>query len=71
MTEVVYAFASKRGALMPDLRGQSVRDVARLCAALGLELEAHGEGRALHQNPAPGADVNSGQIVSVDFSRPN
>src|SRR6266567_7890481 len=28
MTEVVYAFASNHGALMPDLRGQSVRDVA-------------------------------------------
>src|SRR5438132_1708313 len=51
-TEVVYAFASKRGALMPDLRGQSVRDVARLCAQLGLALEAHGDGRALRQIPA-------------------
>ena len=71
MTEVVYAFASKRGALMPDLRGQSVRDVARLCAALGLELEARGEGRALHQNPAPGVEVQPGQSVSVDFGRSN
>jgi len=71
MTEVVYAFASKRGALMPDLRGQSVRDVARLCAQLGLELEAQGDGRALQQSPAPGVEVQSGQIVSVQFGRSN
>ena len=42
--EVVFAVATKRGAVMPDLRGQSVRDVARMCAQLGLRLEARGEG---------------------------
>ena len=56
---------------MPDLRGQSVRDVARLCAQLGLKLEARGEGRALRQNPAPRAEVEPGQIVRVDFGRAN
>src|SRR5205085_1624211 len=40
--EVVYAPASERSLLMPDLRGQSVRDAARVCAQLGLELEARG-----------------------------
>lgn len=69
-TEVVYAFASKRGALMPDLRGQSVRDVARLCAQLGLGLEARGDGRAIRQDPAPGSEVQPGQTVRVDFGRP-
>jgi cell division protein FtsI (penicillin-binding protein 3) len=71
MTEVVYAFASKQGALMPDLRGQSVRDVARLCAQLGLGLEARGDGRALRQDPQPGAEAQQGQIVRVDFGRAN
>jgi cell division protein FtsI (penicillin-binding protein 3) len=71
VTEIVYAFASKHGALMPDLRGQSVRDAARLCAQLGLALEAHGDGRALRQSPAAGAEVESGQTVRVDFGRAN
>ena len=69
--EVVFAPATRRGALMPDLRGQSVRDVARMCFQLGLQLEARGEGRALRQSPAPGAEVDSGQVVRVDFVRSN
>jgi cell division protein FtsI (penicillin-binding protein 3) len=69
--EVVFAVATKRGAVMPDLRGQSVRDVARACAQLGLRLEARGEGRALRQKPAAGTEVNSGQSVQVEFGRSN
>ena len=70
-SEIVFAPATKRAALMPDLRGQSVRDVARMCAQLGLHLEAQGEGRALRQSPEPGAEVDSGQVVRVDFGRGN
>ena len=68
-TRVVYAAATKRGALMPDLRGMSVRDAARVCEQLGLELEARGEGRALGQSPAAGTEVLAGQTVRVDFGR--
>ncbi|MFL6208417.1 MAG: penicillin-binding protein [Pyrinomonadaceae bacterium] len=67
--EVVYAHAGERALLMPDLRGQSVRDAARICAQLGLELEARGEGRALLQSPQPGARIESGQLVRIDFGR--
>ncbi len=56
---------------MPDLRGQSVRDVARMCAQLGLRLEARGDGRALRQTPDPGTELDSGQVVQVDFRRGN
>ena len=70
-SEVVFAVATKRAAVMPDLRGQSVRDVARMCAQLGLRLEARGEGRAVSQDPSPGAEVDPGQFVRVDFGRPN
>ena len=69
--EVVFAVATRRGALMPDLRGQSVRDVARTCAQLGLRLEARGEGRALRQTPEAGAEVAAGEVVRVDFDRGN
>jgi cell division protein FtsI (penicillin-binding protein 3) len=69
--EVVYAVATSNAIVMPDLRGRSVRDVARTCAQLGLQIEARGEGRVLKQNPAPGAEVSTGQIVYVDFGRAN
>lgn len=70
-SEVVLAMATNRGALMPDLRGQSVRDAFRLCTQLGLKLEARGDGFATQQNPAPGTEVDVGQTVRVDFARRN
>ena len=67
--EVVYANARNRAILMPDFHGRSVRDVARTCAQLGLQIEARGEGKVLRQNPAAGSEVNAGQVVYVDFGR--
>ncbi|HEV2860254.1 MAG TPA: penicillin-binding protein [Pyrinomonadaceae bacterium] len=69
MSEVVYAPAGDRALLMPDLRGRSVRDVARVCAQLGLELEARGEGLAVRQSPAAGQSVEAGQTVRIEFFR--
>src|SRR5205814_3919545 len=69
--EVVFARATNRGALMPDLRGQSVRDALRMCAQLGLKLEARGDGFASQQTPATGTQVDAGQTVRVDFVRRN
>jgi len=69
--EVVFTPAAERAVLMPDLRGQSVRDAARACAQLGLRLEAQGDGRALRQTPAVGAEVAAGQAVRVEFGRDN
>ena len=67
--EVVYAVANNGFILMPDLSGRSVRDVARTCTQLGLRIEARGEGRVTGQNPAPGTELVSGQVVYVDFAR--
>ena len=69
--EIVYAVATSKAILMPDLRGRSVRDVARACAQLGLQVEAHGEGRVVRQRPAVGSELKSGQVVYVDFGRLN
>jgi membrane peptidoglycan carboxypeptidase len=66
---VVYAAATERSLLMPDLRGRSVREAARICERLGLELEARGEGRALRQSPEVGSAVASGQVVHIEFGR--
>jgi cell division protein FtsI (penicillin-binding protein 3) len=67
--EVVYAPAGERALLMPDMRGRSVRDAQRICAQLGLELEARGEGRAVAQSPAAGSPVEAGRKVRVEFAR--
>jgi len=69
MTQVVYTAATRRAVLMPDLRGRSVRDAARVCSQLGLQLEAQGEGRALKQHPQAGEEVETGQTVRIDFGR--
>jgi cell division protein FtsI (penicillin-binding protein 3) len=69
--EVVFAAAANRRALMPDLRGQSVRDALRMCAQLGVRLEAHGDGFASRQTPAAGTEIDPGQTVRVDFARRN
>ncbi|MDQ2936877.1 MAG: transpeptidase family protein [Acidobacteriota bacterium] len=69
--EIVYAVARSKAILMPDLRGRSVRDVARACAQLGMQVEAHGEGRVMRQSPEAGAALKTGQIIYVDFERFN
>ncbi|HEX8920473.1 MAG TPA: PASTA domain-containing protein, partial [Pyrinomonadaceae bacterium] len=69
LSKVVYTKATKHALVMPDLRGRSVRDAARVCEQLGLQLEARGEGRALRQSPEAGAEVENGQTVRIDFGR--
>jgi cell division protein FtsI (penicillin-binding protein 3) len=70
--EIVYAVATSNAIVMPDLRGRSVRDVARACARLGMQVEAHGEGgRVMAQVPLAGAELRQGQIIYVDFGKPN
>jgi cell division protein FtsI (penicillin-binding protein 3) len=70
--EIVYAVATDNAILMPDLRGRSVRDVARACARLGMQVEARGEGgRVVGQLPQAGSELRPGQTVYVDFGRLN
>jgi cell division protein FtsI (penicillin-binding protein 3) len=70
--EIVYAVATSNAILMPDLRGRSVRDVARACSRLGMQLEAVGEGgRVTGQTPQAGAELRPGQVVYVDFGKLN
>jgi len=70
--EIVYAVATNNAIVMPDLQGRSVRDVARACAQLGMQVEARGEGgRVVGQNPQAGAELRAGQVVYVDFGGPN
>ena len=68
-SEIVYAAATRNAILMPDLRGQSVRDATRTCAQLGLQIEARGEGRVRRQSPSPGAEIGPRQSVYIEFER--
>ena len=67
--EVILAAATNKSIVMPDLLGRSVRDVARACAQLGLQVEARGEGRVTRQSPAPGREIEAGQVVFIEFGR--
>lgn len=70
--EIVYASAVSNSMLMPDLRGRSVRDAARACSQLGIQVEAHGEGgRVVAQSPQAGSGLRPGQVVYIDFGRVN
>jgi hypothetical protein len=70
--EIVYAVATANSVVMPDLRGRSVRDVARAGAQLGMQVEAHGDGgRVVGQNPQAGAELRPGQVIYVDFGKAN
>ena len=70
--EVVYAVATTNSIVMPDLRGRSVRDVARTCVRLGMQVEARGEGgRVVAQAPEAGTELRSGQVIYVDFGKSN
>lgn len=69
--DVIYAAATNNAILMPDLQGHSVRDVARACSQLGLQVEARGEGRVTRQTPSAGAEIQPGQTVYVEFARTN
>lgn len=56
--------------VMPELLGLSVREVARMSARLGLQVEAVGDGgRVVLQTPAAGTQLRIGQIIYVDFGK--
>ncbi len=54
---------------MPDLRGKSVREVARWAAENGVDLRISGHGFVTKHHPAPGSPVKKGQRCLVSFAR--
>ncbi|MBX6378468.1 MAG: PASTA domain-containing protein, partial [Clostridia bacterium] len=55
---------------VPDLRGQTMRDAARVLGAMGLRLEPTGTGLAVRQDPPPGSHLPPGASVRVEFEPP-
>jgi cell division protein FtsI (penicillin-binding protein 3) len=59
----------RAGPGVPDLQGLGVASAARAAARAGLAIEVVGSGRAVRQDPAPGAAVAPGASVRVVFAR--
>lgn len=55
---------------VPDVTGRSMRDAASILGQRGLRIEIVGNGFAIGQNPAPGADAHVGDVVVVTFAPP-
>jgi hypothetical protein len=58
-----------RAVVIPDLFGQTVREVMEQCSRLGLEPTFIGDGLAIEQFPAAGVQALRGSHVAVRFGR--
>jgi len=54
---------------LPDYRGMALREVARQCQELGLDLNVRGSGLAVEQVPPAHAQVPAGSKIWVRFAR--
>jgi cell division protein FtsI (penicillin-binding protein 3) len=57
--------------LLPDFRGQTMREVLRGGRSLGVNVLVDGTGLAVAQNPEPGSPLNKVTQVSVSFRPPS
>jgi cell division protein FtsI (penicillin-binding protein 3) len=53
--------------VMPNLRGQSLREVAQVCAKFKLQPRLIGSGQAVRQAPSPGVRIRPGDVCQVEF----
>ncbi len=60
---------SESGALVPNFRGKSMREVLEQAAASGIQVEIVGRGVARLQMPAPGSMLPPGEKIRVQFTR--
>jgi cell division protein FtsI (penicillin-binding protein 3) len=59
--------AQTAGQVMPDLSGQTIRQALKQLADLGLPVQVQGSGRAVGQEPLPGASLADCSEVVVRF----
>ncbi len=57
--------------LLPDFKGQPIREVLKTGRSLGLEVVPEGTGLAFSQNPEPGRPLNKVTQVTVNFKPPS
>ncbi len=56
--------------LLPDFRGQTMREVMKRGSALGLKVILEGTGLAFQQSPGPGSSIKGTTLVKVSFKPP-
>ena len=56
--------------LVPDLSGKTIKSASDTLNLLGLRIEISGTGIANKQNPNPGAVVEVGSYIQIEFERP-
>lgn len=61
--------AANGGPAMPDFSGKTVKEVMQEATADGLRLETRGDGIARKQYPPPGAPLEAGTRLRVQFAR--
>jgi cell division protein FtsI (penicillin-binding protein 3) len=54
--------------LVPDVRGMSMRDAIYLLESHGLRVRTNGRGKVLRQNPAHGARIQAGGVVTLEMN---
>jgi cell division protein FtsI (penicillin-binding protein 3) len=57
------------GPRAPNLVGKNMRDVVNEASSLGMVIESHGSGIVKSQKPAPGAVLQPGERIMVQFGR--
>jgi hypothetical protein len=57
--------------LLPDFKGQTMREVLRNGRSLGVNVLVEGTGLAVSQHPEPGSPLNKVARVSVSFRPPS
>lgn len=65
--EPIASPAAQQEGVMPDLRGKSLRELARMCRKADLRIRVKGEGLAVSQTPAAGAPIQAGDQVTVEL----
>lgn len=72
--EAVVKFASipdeSETGLLPDFRGQTMREVLKGGTSLGIKVVVEGTGLAVAQTPEPGSPMDRVTLVKVNFSPP-
>ena len=59
----------RKGPVVPDFRGKSVRNVVELASAEGIPVTIQGSGVARAQLPAAGRPMHRGERIRVVFAR--
>ncbi|MDQ0206450.1 penicillin-binding protein [Alkalicoccobacillus murimartini] len=66
--EKVVLYMGGGSAQLPDMTGWSARDVLKVAAVFGVNLEQEGNGFLIHQSPGAGEVVQEGDTIQTEFS---